>query len=81
MNLFFESDIEGENIQRKFLSFLNDFSREDEDDPNTMYYPYKKEATRMANNKRTTMRIDFRDLTEYSGTFDLAEVIHLEFYK
>lgn len=80
-NLIFEEDIEGENIKRKFQSFLSDFQRPDPEDPGKLIKVYVEKAKTLIRNHRQTLYVDYRDLIEYSNTFDLAEVIHLEFYK
>ena len=80
-NLFFEEDIEGENLQRKFLNFLSDFSAENPEDATKTEYVYKMEAANMQRNRRLTMYVNFQHLIEYSDTFDLAEMIQMDFYK
>ena len=80
-NLFFEEDIEGENLQRKFLNFLNDYQVENAEDAERTEFYYKVEAANMQRNRRLTMYVDFQHLIVYSETYDLAEMIQMDFYK
>lgn len=79
-NLFFDGDVEGEHIRRKFLSFLTEFNTTAPDSTRE-FYVYKDEAEKMMKNKRTTIYVDFRHLIDWSHDFDLAETIHMEYYK
>ena len=80
-DLYFQDDLEGDNIKRQFLNFLNEFTVQDENDPDRVVYHYKNEAENMKRNKRTTMYVNYEHLIDYSGTYDLAEIIQLEYYK
>lgn len=80
-NLNFQEDIEGENIKRKFLSFLQEFEVYGETDESEKIKYYLREAESMQTNKRNTIYVDFNHLIEYSTTYDLAEIIQNEYYK
>lgn len=80
-NLFFDPDVEGESVRCQFLAFLNEFTCTDKD-TNVEYYAYREEAAKMMKNKRTTIYVDFKHLIGYvNNGFELAEIIHLEYYK
>jgi hypothetical protein len=79
-NLYFEPDVEGEAIRRKFLAFLNEFTTVERENTRP-FLVYKDEAEKMMKNKRTTIYVDFRHLIEWSQDFGFAETVHGEYYK
>jgi hypothetical protein len=73
-----EADMEGENIQRQFYTFLREFQIIGED-RNPVYF-YREEVTKMVRNKRTTLYLDFKHLMDHDGN-DLIDAINLEYYR
>ena len=43
-NVYFEDEMEGEQLQRKFLSFLTDFSIPSLENPNEPFFYYRHEV-------------------------------------
>lgn len=80
-NVYYQEDLEGETIRRKFLGFLNDFSIEDPQDPSLKLFVYRIEAENMMRNKRYTLYINLNHLMEYSESYDLLEIITMDFYR
>lgn len=79
-NVFFQEDLEGEQIRTKFLSFLQEFCFRERENSREIYV-YRDEAEKMMKNKRTTIYVDFRHLIDHAQDFDLAEAVHMDFYK
>jgi hypothetical protein len=80
-NVYYQEDIEGETIRRKFLGFLNDFCIEDPQDPSLKLFVYRIEAENMMRNKRYTLYINLTHLMEYSESYDLLEIITMDLYR
>jgi hypothetical protein len=72
-----EGDMDGENVRRKFLMFLNEFKCEDEH-RQTIYY-YRQEVAAMIKLKRTTLFVNFDHLMTAEG--DLAQTINIQYYR
>ena len=73
-----EGDIEGENIKRKFLHFLNEFIIPSQD-RNQQFIYYRNEVATMIKNKRTTLYVDYIHLMEFDA--ELSEYINLNYYR
>lgn len=80
-NVYYEEDIEGETIRRKFLGFLNDFAIDDPNDPSIKMFVYRLEAENMMRNKRYTIYVNLSHLLDYSEAYDLLEIITLDYYR